>query len=404
MTAIKVTTLSVLWEQVLGLMTVQGATTLAWVIYRLYLPDLLAQFGWPRQFAIELLIIESAIAIALEPLMGELSDRSQRWLGTRFPLIGVGVVIASVLLITIPVLAIFTNPVGVMHGAIVVILVLWSMAMTMFHSPAISLLKRYSSVSHLPLAVSLLTLVSGLLRAIKPLVNQFILSFGPAVTFATGSLVLLGATAVLRSVDFPATPGSKSKASPVQPLTRSTLGLIAGVGLSIEWGSQLALNNFNKVFVAQLPGIDPELLKLTIGIGVALMAVPAAMLATRLGNQRMLCAGLLMTAGFSGLMVFLPTPITLAISATVLVISLNLVINGGVAFALSTVPPEKVGLGVGMYFGGTAAGSSLFGMLFNKPEQIPLSLGVLIGAIACLIATLYVAAISKRRTPRTFCF
>lgn len=45
MTAIKVTTLSVLWEQVLGLTAVQGATTLAWVIYRLYLPDLLAHFG-----------------------------------------------------------------------------------------------------------------------------------------------------------------------------------------------------------------------------------------------------------------------------------------------------------------------------------------------------------------------
>lgn len=234
--------------------------------------------------------------------------------------------------------------------------------------------------------------------------NQFILTFGPVVTFATGSLVLLGATAVLGSVDFPATPGSKSKASPVQPLTRFTLGLIAGVGLSIEWGTQLALNNLSKVFVAQLLGINAEWLKLTIGIVVALMAVPAGMLATRLGNQQMLCAGLLITAGFSGLMVFLPVPIIFGISVIVLVISLNLVINGGVAFALSMVPPEKVGLGVGMYFGGTAAGSSLFGMIFNKPEQIPLGLGVLIGAIACLIATLYVAAISNsRQTPRTFC-
>lgn len=158
------------------------------------------------------------------------------------------------------------------------------------------------------------------------------------------------------------------------------------------------------MFAVQLPGINPELLKLTIGIVVAVMALPAAMLATQLGNQRMLCTGLLMTAGFSGLRVLLPTPIILAISATVLAISLNLVVNGGVAFALSTVPPEKVGLRVRMYSGGTAAGSSLFGIIFNKLEQIPLSLGVLIGAIACLIATLYVAAISnRRRTPKTFC-
>jgi hypothetical protein len=172
----------------------------------LYLPDLLAQFGWSPQFAIGLLIVESASAIALEPLMGELSDRSQSWIGTRFPLIWVGVVIASALFIAIPAMGIFGTYVEVMHWTIVIILVSWSMAMTTFHSPSISLLKRYSSTKHLPLAVSLLTLTSGLLRATKPFVNQFILSFGAAVTFAVSSLVMLRATAILRSVDFPPTP------------------------------------------------------------------------------------------------------------------------------------------------------------------------------------------------------
>lgn len=388
---------TILWKQVLGLTAVQGAITLAWVIYRLYLPELLAQFGWSRQFAIELLIIESAIAIALEPLMGELSDRSQRWIGTRFPLIWIGVIIASALFIAIPAMAIFGTPREVMHWAIVIILVSWSMAMTAFHSPAISLLKRYSSVSHLPLAVSLLTLTSGLLRATKPFVNQLILNFGPAVTFAVGSLVMLGATALLRSVDFPPTPKSATTKAYSLQLSRSTLGLIAGLGLSSEWGTQLALNNFGKVLPAQLPDTDTEWLKLTIGIGIAAIAIPAGMLATRFGNGRMLCAGLLATAGFSGLMLLLPVPLILVASILVLAISLNLVLNGGISFALSTVPPEKAGLGVGMYFGGTAAGASLFGVIFSKPEQISLSLGALIGAIACLIATLCVAAIGNRK-------
>jgi hypothetical protein len=79
-----------------------------------------------------------------------------------------------------------------------------------------------------------------------------------------------------------------------------------------------------------------------------------------------------------------------------LAISLNLALNGGILFALSTVSPEKVGLGVGMYFGGTA-GASLFGVIFSKPEQISPTLGALIGAIACLIATLCVAAISNKK-------
>lgn len=383
------------WKQVLSLTAVQGAITLTWVIYRLYLPDLLAQFGLSPQLAIGLLIVESAIAIALEPLMGELSDRSQRWIGTRFPLIWVGVIIASALFIALPAMAIFGNPSRVMRWAIVIILVSWSMAMTAFHSPSISLLKRCSSAKHLPLAVSLLTLISGLLRATKPFVNQFILSFGAAVTFAVGSLVMLGAIAILRSVDFPPTPKPETANSSVQP-SHSTLGLIAGVGLSREWGTQLALINFGKVLPPQLPGADPDWLKLTIGVGIAAIAIPAGILATRFGNERMLCAGLLATAG-SGLMLLLPVPLILMVSIVTLAISLNLVLNGGISFALSTVPPEKAGLGVGMYFSGTAAGASLFGVIFSKPEQIPPSLGALIGAIACLIATLCVTAISNKK-------
>jgi hypothetical protein len=39
---------AVLWLQVWGLAAVQGAITLTWIIYNLYLPQLLAQFSFPK--------------------------------------------------------------------------------------------------------------------------------------------------------------------------------------------------------------------------------------------------------------------------------------------------------------------------------------------------------------------
>jgi len=47
-----------------------GAITLTWVIYNLYLPQLLGQFGFPKQLAVGLLILENALAVVMEPLMG----------------------------------------------------------------------------------------------------------------------------------------------------------------------------------------------------------------------------------------------------------------------------------------------------------------------------------------------
>ncbi len=52
----------VLWLQVSGLAAVQGAITLSWIVYRLYLPQLFGQFGFPQEFAATVLIVENVLA------------------------------------------------------------------------------------------------------------------------------------------------------------------------------------------------------------------------------------------------------------------------------------------------------------------------------------------------------
>ncbi len=73
---------AVLWLPVCGLAAMQGAITLTWLIYNLYLPQLIVQLGLTKQLAEGLLIIENALAVVMEPLMGGLSDRAKRWVGT----------------------------------------------------------------------------------------------------------------------------------------------------------------------------------------------------------------------------------------------------------------------------------------------------------------------------------
>jgi len=74
----------ILWVQVWVLAALQGAITLAWIIYNAYVPQLLVQFGFPASLAVGLLVLENALAVIMEPLMGGLSDQAQRWVGSRF--------------------------------------------------------------------------------------------------------------------------------------------------------------------------------------------------------------------------------------------------------------------------------------------------------------------------------
>jgi MFS family permease len=359
-----------------------------WVTYGLYLPLLLKQLGLPPQTALILLAAENAIAVILEPLMGNLSDRSQRWVGTRFPLIAIGVILASALFIAIPALAAFGNLGAAMQGATLFVVVAWALAMTIFHSPAVSLLTKYSAVSHLPLASSVLVLASGVVGTTKPVVTQFLLHFGATATFLVGSVVLLGATTILRSINLPATAPSSAPISTPTLLVVRALGFITAIGICVSWGTQSIMTILGQVFKAQLPMLGTSRVMMIISIGLAILTVPAGYLATRFGNRRVLCISLLMTASLVAVIGLTSTPMILLSATAMFLVSMSLVAVGMIPFALSLLPIEQAGLAIGMYFGATAAALSLFRLVVGQSGSI--GTVALFGAIAFLAAALCV--------------
>ncbi|WP_235107804.1 hypothetical protein [Acaryochloris sp. 'Moss Beach'] len=191
----------ILWLQVFALALVQGAIVLMWVIYNLYLGKLLGEFGFTSVFVTGILLLENGLAMLMEPLMGNYSDRAQRWLGSRFPFIAAGVILASGLLMATAVLVTFSQPEGVFRWLLPILLVAWAISMTVFRSPALSLLSRYAFGSGLPQAASVLTVMGAIAGAMGPLANKYILELGPGIAFGLASLILLGAAAILRSVN-----------------------------------------------------------------------------------------------------------------------------------------------------------------------------------------------------------
>jgi Na+/melibiose symporter-like transporter len=388
----------ILWRQVVGLAAVQGAITLTWVIYKLYLPKLLTGFGFPAGLAATLLIVESALAVVMEPLMGGLSDRRKQWVGTRFPFISVGVILSSALFIAIPCFAIFVKPDNVFRLLLPAFVVAWALAMTVFRAPALALLGQYAAVPQLPQAASLLTLAGGIIAAFGPISSEFLLSLGAPVTFTIGSLVLLAAVALLRSLHSPATPGENSRqpAGSTTPVSLAALASIFGTGIFVACGSSFLMALLPKLLKIQFDAAAIKPMIFAFSILLALAAVPAGKIAVQLGNRRGMLIGVAGTALWLLLLaVFLPSGLPLVVSAIIMVAFLSLVNNGAIPFALSQVPAHRAGLGVGMYFGGIGTAASLLPVIFGQLSEITPVSAAIKGAIAFITAGVCIAVTIK---------
>ncbi|WP_377478000.1 MAG: hypothetical protein P2A85_05560 [Microcoleus anatoxicus] len=383
----------ILWRQVGGVAALQGAITLTWMLYRLYLPQLLAGFGFAG-FDRGITILEDSLAIAIEPFAGWLSDKQRHWMGTRFPLIVVATILSSVIFMAIPAIFIFGNPVSPLRWIFPVVIVAWAIAMAMFRSPAVSLLGQYATQTQLPHAMSLLVLVGGLVGAARPVAGDFILSWGPAFAFALGSFVLLGAVAFLRSVNPDAAVSELPPDTAISgAVSIKALGLVALTGMAVAWGTRaMGERILPHVFKTQIVGVDAKLLMAGFTLGLAVSCLLAGAIAVRLGNQTTLLAGLVATAVLLLVMVLSQGFVMVAVTVLAVIFSNSFITTGAIPFALSLVPPHRGGLGVGFYFGGFSLGMSLYSMVFVAPLAVAAVTTAMVGAIAFLVAAVCVLA------------
>lgn len=387
----------VLWSQVGGLALVQGAITLMWVIYNLYLVQLLTQVGWSQSMALALLIVENALAIMMEPLMGSVADHWRRWAGTQLPVIALGVILATGFFLAIPLMAL--GGLAQIRWLLPLMMVLWALSMTVFRSPVLSLLGQYAIESRLPQATSLLTLIGCLAGSMQPLANQIILGWGPVATFAIGSGVLVGASLVLRRCQPNQTLLDNSSPAPARTrVSWPSLGLIFGLGATVSLGFRCLMLVFPKSLLQHHPNLAPGLFLGLLFATQAVTALPAGTLAVRVGNLRLMGVGLLTMAPLC-LMAGVVQQIAVGIGLTIAIgIAFTPVLNGTIPFALSLVPPGWFGLGTGLYFSGAALANCLAGSWLARPDT-GMGLQRLVGCLMFLGAALCVGLsqrISKR--------
>ncbi|MBD2605035.1 MFS transporter [Scytonema hofmannii FACHB-248] len=384
----------IMWLQVCSLAGMQGAITLCWLIYNLYIPQLLVGIGLNQDFAIGLLIVENTLAVVIEPLMGGLSDDRKRWVTNRFPFISVGVILSSAFFIVIPAIVTFFSPGEATRGIFLFVVIAWSIAMAVFRSPAIALLGKYAGRNDLPLAASLLTLVGGLIAAFRPISTNFILGLGAVFAFALSSFVLLAAAFLLRFVNPPEKPIVQVTEIPnISEQLPRTLFLLLGTGFSIAWGSRLLIDVLGKLLKIELNTNNIDGMMFIISLSLAFAALPAGAFAIKIGNRKAMVGGSCVISILMLLMLFFGAKVILIFLS---VVTFSLILNGAIPFALSLVSAKRAGLAIGMYFAGIALGGALFTAIFPQLATLSLVPEVFIGAVAFLAAGTCVTASHKK--------
>jgi hypothetical protein len=393
------------WLQVWGLASVQGAMSLTWIAYAIYLPQFIEQvFSYPtsqaQQLTALILVIESAIAIIVEPLFGSLSDRWQRWYSSRMPFVVAAAIAATALFIGLPCVVIFGGANEITRILLLSLAILWAFVMATFRSPVMCLLGIFAGATQLPLAGSVLTLVAGFVGSVKPLATRFILSLGAPVTFAIASMVLLASVAGLRSamVYIPKNLNPESEKNEPLPIRECwrNLAIVMLVGAAIGLGIRLLMGDVLprtiKADLTGLTGLSFELLMGMALIGQGLIAIFTGRIAKLIDNKRLM----ILSLGGIGVGLGLLTLGYGAIAAMMIILfmltCLSAVNNGMIAFALTMVPKSLSGLTVGMFFGGLSGAIAIFGYLVPKPaDMLSMSNVIVLTAIAFLAAGVSIA-------------
>lgn len=374
------------WLPIGVLAAVYGAFTLSWVIYRIHLPGLVTQFGFSEAVAPTLLLIEAILAIGIEPIMGRLSDRTEQRQGSRFPVITPGLLLASGLFVVIPIVALVLEPSAFSQWLMVGLLLLWGIAMSLFRSPLLALLRQYAPAVQLPKAASLLTLTTGLAGAVMPLGRPLVQALGISVSFLICAVLLVGVGAWLKSIRLPAVSPFHWQRTAFSPSEDGStpLVLIFGLGFGVTLAFRLAIDTFPKVLQANLPEVAPPLFNGMIFLTLAVAALPLGYLAVRWGNAKAMLLGIGGMAVGLGIMPYgASVPIALMI-VLLIGIGFSLITNGILPFALNAVSWQRSGLGMGCLFAGVSAATSLQSSLLSQPETPVIA--VWIGIIALFVA------------------
>lgn len=327
-----------------------------WIVYVVYLGDLLEKVGIGRDKLIWFIVLDQLVFALSDTFMGYHADRMERIIGRLGPAIISINGLSCLAFLLLP----FIADMGTGEGTIMPIVftsltVLWIATSSVLRAPPIVLLMKHAAQPAVPklAALSLLGLALG--GAISPYLGIYLKNIDPRIPFIVTSLTLfivtIGLVHVQRLVAKIPKTSQSSATTPIKRPSNSTIALLLIGSICIAFGFQL--HYFMNTKPQYLQFISKEELMLFIPlfwVAFKLTAFPGSAAAVRYGAIPVMTIAALI--GGAGLIVSgLATDLTILITGQMLAGGAwGIIFMAGISAALGLGRSGREGLILGLWF------------------------------------------------------
>lgn len=333
---------------------VQFLFALGWVVYVIFLPDLLDRAGIAKSWTPWILALDQLVFVAADLAMGLALDRAR----AAYRRVGgwlVGIVAVSSL-------AMLAMPYGSRLGApvLLALTLVWVATSAALRAPPYVLMGRHAATSAVPALAGLMLFGMALAAAAAPYLALVLKGVDPTLPFALASLAIVasnaGIVAAERRLD--SLPADVAEPGPPLPFASvAALLLVLGLfcaALGFQW--QVAINagaQIKRVADASwLPYLFP-----VFWAGFAFGLLPAGPLGRRLGNARTAALAGIVGALSLGAAAGAATPTALGVAHFVAGGAWALAMCAGIGLAVASGRRGAEGRYTSIFFALLAAGT-----------------------------------------------
>jgi hypothetical protein len=266
---------------------VQLFLALGWTVYVIYLPQLAAQAGLPKEYVPWLLLADQAIFAAMDWTLGTMADRMAGLAGRLANAILFASLLSCGAFLLLPLVAPAGSP-----ALLVAVTVVWSATSSALRAPPLALIGRHVPGPSQPWASALFMLGLGIAGAVSPYLAVALKGADPRLPFALAAVALAAATVVMtraiRANPEPAAPEIE-RADPLagRPVAMFLFAVaLLGLGFQVHFALNAAPGFLRFAKPEDLPYLMP-----VFWIGFNLLILPASLATKRYGGPAMMAIG-----------------------------------------------------------------------------------------------------------------
>lgn len=339
------------WKQIFSLGALNAAVVISWIAYHNYQPKVLEKFEI-TDLELFMKVAQAIVLVFIPPIAGIIGDYFIRKNGNHFVVFMVGISITAMVFMAVA-FSVSGNPLESLKVILPLMIVIWLVSMNIFHSPANSMLELFAPAHQLPLAMSVLALITELLYALEPIVVDIIDSIGATTTFMTGGVLIFVSGVVFRrsTKNINLRRETEFKEDHTDHFAKIVL-----CGLAFGLANAILMNVFPQILHEKLDIFTSESLKgkqyvsLILAVS-AFAAIPISPLVNRWGTKKAVLIGLSIT--FMSVSLISISPFNLFTIGACLLFGLafSLLAVSSFPFVLENVSRRHLTFGAGLFFG-----------------------------------------------------